>query len=589
MQLVVTDGEDTGKRMTIDRPVLVGRDRKCDFVLKETRVSRKHFELRPTDELLVLHDLSSNGTRVNGRRVETQITLQDGDVIGVGQVTRMRIEAAAVTGGATTAFETLSLEAVPPRPSLPLEELEGRLSTMMGYLEALQLARAPEELMCALSPSIAGRLEVDRLMLVVGRREGWRRIDRTRDEMEKKWAQTPLSTTVLLQAFDVRQGVLARHGQGELADSASADLATISSVVTVPLLDGDGQVLGALYADRLGESPHLSLDDLRTLAEFALPLARALEAVLLFAKLRHGTDEEQFMGSSEAVTQLRDSLHRVAAVDTPVMLTGPSGSGKLFAARRIHARSSRGLAPFVVVDAATLGGDLGPSELFGHVKGAFTGADAQRDGAFQRAHGGTLLLHRVDELEAEVQALLLRTLESGRVRPVGSDQEVEVDVRVLSTATADMEVLVADKTFRQDLLYRLRVIEVPVPGLDERREDIPELALAFVEAICARQGRARPRFEPGALESLAAMDWPGGARELRNVLERRLVLEGDLLRASSSVGEEDKPGRLKLDDIVQDHILYVLDLAGGNKSRAADLLGIDRSTLYARLRQGEST
>jgi DNA-binding NtrC family response regulator len=334
----------------------------------------------------------------------------------------------------------------------------------------------------------------------------------------------------------------------------------------------------------------LTLEDLSSLAQAALPLGRALESNLLYARLQKDDFMEGIVGQAELTEKLRQTLQRVAGTHSPVLLTGPTGSGKKFMARLIHRHSLRQCERLVEVDAASLSEDLAASELFGHVKGAFTGADSDRLGAFVRADRGTLLLSHVEELSPKNQALLLRVLETGKLRPVGASEEREVDVRVIATADTSLSEKIESGDFRRDLFFRLQVLSVVVPSLEERMEDLREIALYFVRSLSEKLSRPLPRFENGFFEVLMQQSWPGNFRQLRNTLERILVMsETDLIRKVSLEKDGEKEESFLLEDVIQEHIRKVLKFVQGNKSQAASLLGIDRSTLYARLKQMEKS
>jgi DNA-binding NtrC family response regulator len=306
----------------------------------------------------------------------------------------------------------------------------------------------------------------------------------------------------------------------------------------------------------------------------------------------------ELVGESLAMRELFAVLEHVAPTDTTVLIQGETGTGKEVVARALHEASARRKGPFVAVDCGALPEGLVESELFGHVRGAFTGALAARSGAFVRAHGGTLFLDELAGIPPSVQARLLRVLEERRVRPVGGDAEQAVDVRVVAASRGDLSLAVAEGTFRPDLYYRLAVVTLPLPPLRQRREDLPLL----VTELLRRRG-----FEPGpirgpGLEVLSGHDWPGNVRELRNVLERALVLSRgaqgfEALRLSlqpQGTGPEvplrtDLPfaeAKQALVEAFERHYLRdVLARAGGNLSEAARQAGVDRKHLRALARR----
>jgi two-component system response regulator HydG len=281
-----------------------------------------------------------------------------------------------------------------------------------------------------------------------------------------------------------------------------------------------------------------------------------------------------------------------------VLVTGESGTGKELVARALHAASERGDAPFVAVNCTALPEALLESELFGHARGAFSGASEARRGLFVTADGGTLFLDEIGEMAPGLQAKLLRVLQDGELRPVGSDASRRVDVRVVAATHADLEARVRAGQFRADLLYRLNVLAIRVPPLREHPEDTAELVDVFVARARRRNPGARARrVTPDAVARLRARTWPGNVRELENLVERLVILSGgpevdaadlerlapDLLSAPSplvSVREEEEPRTLR--EMEDAYIAWVIARCGGNKTRAAELLGIDVSTIHRR-------
>jgi transcriptional regulator with PAS, ATPase and Fis domain len=279
-------------------------------------------------------------------------------------------------------------------------------------------------------------------------------------------------------------------------------------------------------------------------------------------------------------------IRRLASMPSTVLIHGESGTGKEVAARALHQLSSRASRPFVPVNCAAVAAELIESELFGHVKGAFTGASESRNGLFYYAQGGTLFLDEIAELPAAMQTKLLRVLEDRRVRPVGSNREVPVDVRIVAATNRNLAEEVAAGRFREDLFYRLDVVSVRVPPLRERPGDIALLARHFMESLAVHLGVPPLPFSREVLAALSAYHWPGNARELRNFVERSLILgafpldslaEHDL--ESEVEGQQPAEGGELLAEVEKRHILAVLADAGGNKNDAARRLGISRKTL----------
>lgn len=305
------------------------------------------------------------------------------------------------------------------------------------------------------------------------------------------------------------------------------------------------------------------------------------------------------IGESPAMLKLYSQLERVADSDASILLTGESGSGKELVARTIHQKGSRAGKPFVAVNCGALPEALLESELFGHVKGAFTDARSDRKGLFVEAHGGTLFLDEIGEMPVSMQVKLLRALEENQVRPVGGNQEIEIDVRLLSATNRDLASAIEENRFREDLYYRINVIQLELPPLRSRGTDVLKIAQHFGEHFAARSGKAVSGIADQAAKRLLDYSWPGNIRELRNAMERAVTLTSheqivvedlaDKIRNYQTrqflVDGTDPAELLPMEEIERRYILHVLDSVEGNKSTAARILGLDRKTLYRKLKQ----
>ncbi len=333
--------------------------------------------------------------------------------------------------------------------------------------------------------------------------------------------------------------------------------------------------------------------------ELVIFLRRALEeqrvrgeAAALRLTLRGRAGAPDILGDSPEMRRVFEVLERVADADVPVLILGETGTGKGLLAQAIHARSARASRPLVSVNCAALPEALLESELFGHVRGAFTGATSARAGLFVEAHGGTILLDEIGDMALPLQAKLLHALERGAVRPVGESHERPVDVRILAATHHDLHAAVARGAFREDLLYRLDVVTVELPPLRRRREDIPALAEHFLRAALARHPRSPvTSLSREVVERLARHRWPGNVRELAHTIER-LVLLGrraevqlDELPAAVREGRDEAPDALfhgevlPIQKVQRQYAAWALAEMGGNRTRTAERLGIDRGTL----------
>ena len=375
------------------------------------------------------------------------------------------------------------------------------------------------------------------------------------------------------------------------------------SLLCVPLLDGAEQCLGAFevlnkVAGRFTPQDRQTLHALAAHTVAALRNVREHEALLrsnaqLEGQARLGS---RIVGESTAIQALRSTVERVARTALPGLVLCESGSGKEVVARAIHYSSPRQRQPFVAVNCAAIAETLLESELFGHVKGAFTGADQDRPGRFELAHGGTLFLDEIGDMSAGGQAKLLRVLEEKLVHRVGGTQPVPVDTRIVAATNRNLGEAVRAGKFREDLFYRLTVVTLELPPLRERREDILVLAEHFLEQFCRDAGRRRLKLSAEAKKRLEQHNWPGNVRELRNLMERIAFLcPGDKVEATDlafilrpPAGDTERFGDLPLADATdafqREHIRRAIERAGGNMSDAAKLLGLHRSNLYRKMR-----
>jgi two-component system response regulator AtoC len=311
---------------------------------------------------------------------------------------------------------------------------------------------------------------------------------------------------------------------------------------------------------------------------------------LLEQELIRKESSVEFVGKSRQLVEILALIRKIAPTDSPVFIQGESGTGKELVANIIWQHSRRREFPFTALNCATLSENLIESELFGHERGAFTSAYQTKHGIVEVADGGTLFLDEIGELPTGLQGKLLRFLDSGEFRRVGSNKTLKVDVRIIAATNKDMRQLVKTGSFREDLYYRLNVITISLPPLRERREDIPGLAAFFLKKYCKKLSKAIDGFSREASEILSAYEWPGNVRELENVVERAVILcdgsvieKGDL--SMTAVPGTEKNSQPSLDEMEKDYILRVLGEAGGNQSKASQILGIDRKTLYLKLKR----
>jgi transcriptional regulator with GAF, ATPase, and Fis domain len=650
-------------RLVPGEPVVIGRAPTCQVLLRDERCSRQHAEVRFADGHWSLRDLGSrNGTAVGKTLLRGPHALQPGDVIRLGRSqlvfvhelahafdgggagqrqaagdravevdeTLQEVEAGAARPGATTRItyrrgHTRFLEpgegdtnGLPRRGRAAnrLCRLAFELATctereqlaqaaLAGLFEATQIDAGAvllfsEDHYASQAASASSDLNVAELAVVASRSDTPRSYMAVSDS---------LAGTVLRDG----EAVLARHVEGAPQPSDDPEQAA-SSVICSPVRRGERTFgLIHLYSTQPARIP--DPDDL----EFTLAVAETLGVALenlsqrqqLADHLLHARGENEqlreqlgaqseIVGRSSVLAKVRAQIARVGASNAIVLIRGESGVGKELVARALHLSSPRRDSVFVCLNCAALTESLLESELFGHEKGAFTGATERKIGKFEAAHGGTIFLDEIGEMSPHLQAKFLRVLEGHAYERVGGSQEIRVDVRVIAATNRDLEKEVEQGTFRRDLYFRLRVVEIIVPGLRKRPEDIPILAQHFLERYSRETGRRIRGFTQQALDQMLRYRWPGNVRELKNVIERAVVLcegqqidVGDLmlskLATSGETTESSVPAAeftpMPLTELERRHILATLKATGWNKSQTAQILGIERSTLDRKIRR----
>jgi len=309
----------------------------------------------------------------------------------------------------------------------------------------------------------------------------------------------------------------------------------IKPEIPMVMISGHGDLDTAVNTMRLGAFDYISKPpDLNRLLNTVRNALDRKNLVVENTRLKKKVSKQyEMIGESEPIAKIKDIIEKVAPTEARVLITGPNGTGKELVAHWLHEKSDRAKGPMVEVNCAAIPSELIESELFGHVKGAFTSANKDRAGKFEAANGGTIFLDEIGDMSLSAQAKVLRALQESRVSRVGSDKDIKVDVRVLAATNKDLKKEIADGKFREDLYHRLAVILIPVPPLNDRRDDIPLLVNHFANKVAGEQGTAVKNFTGKAVEKLQEYDWTGNIRELRNVVERLIILGG------SEVSEED--------------------------------------------------
>jgi DNA-binding NtrC family response regulator len=391
----------------------------------------------------------------------------------------------------------------------------------------------------------------------------------------------------------------------ELPDGEAIDLIPqlrdIDPDVPIIILTGHGTIERAVSAVKMGAEQFLTkpveLPTLQTIIERAIANGRSRNRDAVRARAAATRPADPFVGSSSAIAAVRDQARRFAESDRPVLIQGETGSGKGVLASWIHRSSGRSDEAFVDINCAGLTRELLESELFGYEKGAFTGAVVAKQGLLELAHGGTVFLDEIGDMDLALQAKLLKVVEEKKFRRLGDVRDRRVDMRLIAATHHDLAALAAAKQFRSDLYFRISTLRITIPSLHGRVEDIPTIAQSFVASLCAELGRPAVRIAPEAITALKRYSWPGNIRELRNVIERALILgDSGELRASSLVFDLQSPGPASeqsgagggtLEEMERAYILRVMNEESGNVNRASQRLGLPRSSLYQKLKKYE--
>jgi Nif-specific regulatory protein len=562
-----------------DRPVTLGRNRNNTIILLDEHASRWHAEVVPQHGRWYLRDIGTlNGTRLNGERILQPVPLEHGHLITIGN-TRLRFSVGSGNGKAAHAVEDCAtvlcaddLTALCQFMTAAVEETDPR-----GLIElALHTARRQTG---AVLTGFLGLGTADPLPKMV--------------YPETAQVDVPLSRRLTAAIQTGGRSVLLSSGRTPPTGDSDS-LASFQDALCVPLRAAAGPI-GALHVYKAGLS---FLDREVRFCEvlagylanclYLLRVQRSLEAENCRLRGQRATGDE-LIGDSPALRQVRQLIAKAAGRPSTVLITGESGVGKELVAVALHRQSPRRGGPLVSVNCAAIAPSLLESELFGHCKGAFSGATGNHPGLFEQADEGTIFLDEVGELSSECQAKLLRVIEGQSFRPVGARAEVRVDVRIVAATNRDLEREVEAGRFRQDLYFRLQVIRIPVPPLREHVEDLPALVEHFLNHF-AREGGPRLRLSEGALRRLQEHAWPGNVRQLRSLLESAVALSDKELLEAEDLPQpagscQSQPPSLNMEELEAWAIREGLRRSNGNITQAARLVGISRDTLAAKMKR----
>jgi Nif-specific regulatory protein len=620
--LVGIAGPVKGAILTLDSNELsIGRDKGNALVIDEPAVSRQHCLVRAGEDGYRIRDLASrNGTYVNGMPVKER-TLHNGDQIQVGYCAMLfvarhetgssfgRLAEDLVQDRKTVVLRkeeavylaTDTLHDIPPRPTKVCRDL----TTLLRISGRINSLRDRQELQRELMDSIFKVIpaQCGAILLVENGTEEFASVF-TRERDGKLNRSVPVSRTIVRQVLEEKVGVLSNevHTSAVYSQASSLTGNAVSGLLAVPLERMDS-VLGLIYLTTSNPKVHFDEDHLQLLAGIAGIVAPALDNIRRVETLEtenrqlvaEANIEHNMVGTSVRMRDVYQFIGQVAPTAATVLICGESGTGKELVAHAIHRNSPRAEKRFVAINCAAIAGNLLESELFGHERGAFTGAVALKKGKLEEANGGTVFLDEIGELAPELQAKLLRVLQEREFERVGGTRPIQTDIRVIAATNRDLPEAVKQGAFRQDLYYRLNVVSLTLPPLRDRREDIPMLAQHFAAKHCKLSSRPAMQVSAGVRAALLAYAWPGNVRELENAIERAVVLGStDFILPEDLPDEVVDAGCPPVSSITRYHeamreakkqlIVKTLEQVSGNHNDAARLLGLHPNNLHRLIR-----
>jgi Nif-specific regulatory protein len=603
-RLAAISGKLKGGIFPVDEEVVIGRETAANLCIADASVSRRHSKIEKKESGFVITDLDSlNGTFVNDVPVKTRL-LEHGDRVRIGdsqflflahegdamsKSSDVTLDEAQVISGSTVQFRFDHAINLMARDLSALMKVSTTINSIRGLDDLLERL---VELLFEVVPAERGAILLTdegsvETSLVFGL-----------DRAQGKNQAVKVSRTIVQQVLRDGVALLANDGAAKSSHaSESLALTRAHSVMCVPLLIFDRK-LGVLYLDTTRARDQFNRDHLQLVAAIASISAVAIENARRFQWLETENErllsdvniEHNMIGESPAMQRVYHFISKVAPTNATVLITGESGTGKELAARAIHRNSKRAQKPFMAVNCAALTESLLESELFGHEKGSFTGALAQKKGRLEIADGGTIFLDEIGELTPPLQVKLLRVLQEREFERVGGSTTIKVDLRLIAATNKNLEEAIEAGLFRQDLFYRLNVVSLEMPALRDRREDIMLLANYFADKYSAKCNRRLKGFSAEARNFLTAYDWPGNVRELENAIERSVVLGTTDLILPEDLPEAVVEAELSPTMTVRYHeavlqakkqiILDAIEQGNGNSTVAANLLGVHPNYLH---------
>jgi transcriptional regulator with GAF, ATPase, and Fis domain len=564
------------------RVTSVGSGPDNDLQLDDPGVADTHALVRFDGRTFTLQSLAPGSEIIVNGRVRARHTLEHGDELMIGETCL------------TFHLYQASAERAKAQESDHAESYRRILEVSRTLLNDVPLDALLEELM----DSIIELCSADRGFLILGDGEELDvRVARNVDRENIQDAISQLSDSIVSAVIRDRKPLIVADAlnNADFSGSTSVVNLRLCSVMCVPLIDRE-RMIGLIYVGNdnvvnLFSDAHLSTLTIYA-AQASLILARAIamdELRLDNARLREQLEGMRFGGLIGACDAMRDvyrKVERVAATDVSVLVTGETGTGKELIAREIHARSSRSGGPFVTINCGAIPENLLESELFGHVRGAFTGATSTRTGKFQAAHRGTLFLDEIGEMPLNLQVKILRAIQERTVTKVGDNRAEQIDIRILTATHRDLEGMIAEGAFREDLFYRLNVVTLPLPPLRDRGDDIELIAKFLLEKFVSEYGVGKKRFATDSLIAMRKFGWPGNIRQLENHVKKSVILsEKTSIKAADldlpgAGGQEILPLATARDDWQRSYIQRVLEMNGGNRTKTARDLGVDPRTIF---------
>lgn len=594
-------------KFDLEAETVVGRDKNAAARIPNVTVSRQHARLTFVGDALYLEDLGSrNGTFLNDEHLlpRTPRQVNENDMIRFGEIQ------AAIQ---FHEMETISRQQFVDTITLSRGNVEDRLSLLLRIAEVISTQSDIDLLVEKVMDTVEKAINFDHALLSIDRADiSGRKIQMARHKAGSQ-ENMIVSRTVLNEVYKTGQALLVSDALDDERFSAaqSAVISNLRSILCVPILSGKSMI-GTLYIESRSMADAFSTEDLKFISALGLLFGSVFQATYLVQSLQEQLgnvkpEKVRIVGSGKEIKSTLEMTNSFATKgNAPVLITGESGTGKDLIARYIHENSDRATGPFIVFNCAAIPDSLLESELFGHTKGAFTHATSNRKGKFELADGGTIFLDEVGDLSLQAQAKLLRVLQNGEVTPVGSEKTLKVNVRVLSATNKDILQLISKKQFREDLYYRINVLQVIVPPLRKRKEDIAELCDYFMNRLRQRVACSVHKISPEALEYLIALDWPGNVRQMKNWIERALYqatnetlekkhFDGfahervipETEKKEEPESETDAIMSLDLKESVarleKQKISTALEQTRWNKSKAAKILGISRKALQQKI------